>query len=93
MRLLGYIGLLLGVLVWVYALLSPRGLPQWLRLKILHRALQEETRGLQEEVEAFKEEVYRLKTDPLYLEYVARSQLGMVKEGEILFILPEDTEP
>lgn len=93
MRLLGYISLLLGILVWVYALLSPRGLPELLKLKILYGALQEDTRGLQEELEALKEEVYRLKADPLYLEYIARSQLGMVKKGEILFILPEETEP
>lgn len=90
MRVLGHITFLLGLLLWIYALLSPHGLPEWLKMEIIHRCLQEEIRGLQREVEALKEEVYRLKTDPLYLEYVARSELGMIKKGEILFLVPEE---
>jgi cell division protein FtsB/cell division protein DivIC len=40
---------------------------------------------LEEENQKLKEEVKRLKSDKRYIEEIARKELGMVKEGEIIY--------
>ncbi len=40
---------------------------------------------LEEENQKLKEEVKRLQSDKRYIEEVARKELGMVKEGEIIY--------
>jgi cell division protein FtsB len=90
MRFLRYIPLSLGFLVWFYALFSPKGLPDFLKLLIIKRALQSEIMELKEQNKHLQEELRKIKTDPLYLEHLARSQLGMIRDGEILIILPSN---
>ena len=38
------------------------------------------------------EEIAALKTNPAYVELIARKQLGLVRTGEVVFYLPESTE-
>jgi cell division protein FtsB len=90
MRFLRYIPLSLGLFVWFYALFSPKGLPDFLKLLIIKRALQSEIMELKEQNKHLQEELRKIKTDPLYLEHLARSQLGMIRDGEILIILPSN---
>lgn len=40
---------------------------------------------LEEENQKLKEEVKRLQSDKRYIEEIARKELGMVKEGEIIY--------
>jgi len=40
---------------------------------------------LEEENQKLKEEVKRLQSDRRYIEEIARKELGMVKEGEIIY--------
>jgi cell division protein FtsB len=40
---------------------------------------------LEEENQKLKEEVKRLRSDKRYIEEIARKELGMVKEGEIIY--------
>ena len=55
--------------------------------------LEEGVAELEAENEAFRAEIERLQ-DPDYIEYLARKCLGMVKKGEVAFVLvPEDGEP
>jgi len=38
-----------------------------------------------------KAEIEKLKTDPLYIEKIARKELGMTRQGEIIYrIIPEE---
>ena len=39
-----------------------------------------------EENQKFKEEVKRLQHEKRYIEEIARKELGMVKEGEIIYL-------
>ena len=39
-----------------------------------------------------KEEIDALKTNPAYIELIARKQLGLVRTGEVIFYLPEPSE-
>ena len=38
------------------------------------------------------EEIDALKTNPAFIELVARKQLGLVRSGELIFYLPESTK-
>jgi cell division protein FtsB len=38
------------------------------------------------------EEIAALKTNPAYIELIARKQLGLVNTGEVIFYLPESAE-
>ncbi len=40
---------------------------------------------LEEDNQKLREEVKRLQTDKRYIEEIARRELGMVKEGEIIY--------
>jgi len=87
-RVIGYISIILGILTWVYVLVSPRGLSEWLRMRIVHKALLQEVEELKAQNQTLQREIRSIRDDPLYLEYLARSELGMIREGELLFILP-----
>jgi cell division protein FtsB len=44
--------------------------------------------------EQLREEIQRLKTDNAYIEHLARTELGLVRQGEIEFmIVPEGSSP
>jgi cell division protein FtsB len=47
--------------------------------------IKEKNINLEEENQKLKEEVKRLRTDKRYIEEIARKELGMVKEGEIIY--------
>lgn len=86
MKLLGRIIWLWAIWLWIYSLFAPKGLPQLLKLKIAEKAIRVEIATLKAEIKELESEILRIRTDPLYLEYLARSQLGMIRQGEILFI-------
>ena len=41
------------------------------------------------EKELMNEEIVALKTNPAFIELVARKQLGLVRPSELIFYLPE----
>jgi cell division protein FtsL len=47
--------------------------------------IKEKNVKLEEENQRLKEEVKRLQSDKRYIEEIARKELGMVKEGEIIY--------
>ncbi|RLB03310.1 MAG: hypothetical protein DRG55_00625 [Deltaproteobacteria bacterium] len=89
-RLITWAVLMVALLVWGSALFGQKGLAKLLALEIQRRALRAEVAHLQGERKALEDEVRRIREDPLYLERLARRELGMVKPGEILFIIVEE---
>jgi len=89
-RLITWAVLMVALLVWGSALFGQKGLAKLLALEIQRRALRAEVARLQGERKALEDEVRRIREDPLYLERLARRELGMVKPGEILFIIVEE---
>ena len=47
--------------------------------------MKEKNIHLERENQKLREEVKRLKSDKRYIEEIARKELGMVKEGEIIY--------
>lgn len=79
--------LLLGLaLVAVPALIwSPDGLPRLERLKKERAELKDKSARLSEEIRELQAEVARVKSDPSLLEQVARDELGLVRQTEVVF--------
>jgi cell division protein FtsL len=62
-----------------------RGIIQRLRLQKELGRLKETNTKMAEENQKLKEEVRRLQTEKKYIEEIARKELGMVKQGEIIY--------
>lgn len=67
---------------------SPEGLP---RLRGLERELaqvEDETAELGREIESLRGRVQRLRDDPTAVERIARDNLGMLRQTEVVFQFP-----
>jgi cell division protein FtsB len=67
---------------------SPEGLP---RLRGLERELaqvEEESADLRRDIDALRGRVERLRDDPTAVERIARDNLGMVRQTEVVFQFP-----
>ena len=65
--------------------LGEKGILNLLRLRKEVARIKERNLKLEEENQKLKEEVKRLQSDKRYIEEIARKELGMVKEGEIIY--------
>jgi len=54
--------------------------------------LEAKVEATRERIGALDRRIQRLRDDPLLLERLAREQLGLVKDGDVVFVLP-DGEP
>lgn len=78
--LLGLAVVAVPMLVW-----SPAGLPRLERLRKERAELHEKAARLSEEIRELQAEVARVKSDPSLLEQVARDELGLVRQTEVVF--------
>lgn len=83
--------LFLGVASFVsgYLLLSflfgEMGMINSLKMKKTHAQIQGEIVSLKKENEALTRKIEALRSDPDYIESLARNQLGLAKEGELIY--------
>ncbi|MBN2359792.1 MAG: septum formation initiator family protein [Deltaproteobacteria bacterium] len=84
---LGTATLIAAVIVGL-AVFGATGFRHYRRLSAEAEALLAQNRQLSEENRRLGEEIERLKRDPAYLEKVARDQIGHVKPGETVFLVP-----
>ena len=82
------IGLIL--LVWFFALFGEKGVIKIIQLRRERDRILADVSRIQEENKMLQEEIKRLRDDPRYLESVARRDLGLIKENEILFIFEDE---
>jgi cell division protein FtsB len=75
-----FIGL---IVVWLG--FGERGFLHLYKMEKDKQAYLERIRKIEKENQALVEEIQRLNTDSAYLESVARKELGLVKENEILY--------
>jgi cell division protein FtsB len=83
------IGLIL--LVWYFALFGEKGVIKIIRLRRERDRIIVDVSRMQEENKRLQEEIRRLREDSRYLESVARRDLGLIKENEILFIFEDES--
>jgi cell division protein FtsB len=68
--------------------LDEQGLPRYRHLREELRELRESNEELVREIASFKLEVQALRSDPVYVERIARDELGMVRPEEFVFQFP-----
>jgi cell division protein FtsB/cell division protein DivIC len=73
--------LILGLLTFF----GEKGILQLLRLQKELVRIEEKNMKLDDENQKLREEVKHLQNDKRYIEEIARKELGMVKEGEIIY--------
>ncbi len=83
------VGILVVAVIGVpVMILSPEGLP---RLRGLERELEqveEESAEMRREIDALRGRVERLRDDPTAVERIARDNLGLVRQTEVVFQFP-----
>jgi len=84
-RMLSAVLLLAIATVTASALVGEHGVPHLFRLRAERQELGRTAFALLEENAHLHEELARLKGDNLYLEELARRQLGLVRPGEIVY--------
>ncbi len=87
-RILPLAILVMAVIGAPVMIFSPEGLP---RLRGLERELaqvEEETAELGREIESLRGRVQRLRDDPTAVERIARDNLGMLRQTEVVFQFP-----
>jgi cell division protein FtsB len=78
------ISVLLLLALFFFIIVSEHGLADLRFLKKERDRLVEENKKLTRENQAISVEIDRLKHDPLYIESIARQELGMIGEDEII---------
>ena len=73
----------------INALVGERGLMETLRARKQHQELVGSIERLRTENARLRDEARRLRTDPATIEALARQELGLIKPGEMLFIIKE----
>ena len=76
----------------INALVGERGLMETLRARRQHQELVAAIDRLRADNARLREEARRLRTDPAAIEALARQELGLIKPGEMLFII-KDARP
>lgn len=74
------------------ALVGDRGFMATLRARAQHEALVDAIQSLKAENVRLRDQARRLRTDPGTIEALARRELGLMKPGELLFII-RDARP
>jgi cell division protein FtsB len=92
-RLLNYALVSVTVVLVVDALVGDRGLIDTIRARRQHAALASALAAKRHENARLREEIRRLREDPAAIEAIARGELGLMREGEILFIVRDVKSP
>lgn len=86
-RTLHYVLLLVGMVLIVDALVGEKGLLAMLQARAEHAALEQSLANVRGDNARLREEARRLREDPDAIEDLARSELGLIRPGEKLFIV------
>lgn len=81
--------LVMAIVAVPLRILDERGLPRYRVLKSELREVASGNERLRREVRALQQEVDGLRTNPAAIEQVARDELGMIRDDEIVFQFPE----
>jgi cell division protein FtsB len=85
--------LLVGIVLVIDALVGEKGLLAMFEARREYQTLEESLAAVRAENESLREEARRLREDPAAIEDIARQELGLIKEGEQLFIVKDVPAP
>ena len=93
LKILLSVSVLLLVALFIFIIVSEHGLADLRDLKSERDTLVEENKKLTRENQAISIEIDRLKHDPGYIESIARQELGMIGEDEVILKTKSQPEP
>ena len=88
-RAIEYGLLLIGCIVFVDALVGEKGLLETVKKRQEFQTLEQSIQRARQENAQLREEATRLRSDPMAIEDLARRELGLIRQGEHLFILKD----
>ena len=74
-----------------FALFGQKGILRTLQANRHQAELEAELRDQEATIRRLKEEIEALRSDPKYIESIARRELGMVKEDELVYQFSEES--
>jgi cell division protein FtsB len=83
----------LSIIVAVEALVGDKGLIEMMRAQRQDAELSASIQHLRSENARLREAARRLKEDPSAVEELARKELGLIRPGEVLFVVKDRTKP
>ena len=92
-RLLNYVLAFVTVVLVVDALVGDKGLLDTMRARRHYSETSASLAQKRHENARLREDIRRLKEDPGAIEALAREQLGLIREGEVLFIVRDAKSP
>jgi cell division protein FtsB len=78
------------VVLVVDALVGEKGLMESMRARRQYREVAASLEAIRHENARLREEVRRLQEDPAAIEGVAREELGLIRPGEVVFIIKDE---
>lgn len=81
------------IVLIVDALVGEKGFLDTLRARRQYRELAVALAQKRQENARLRDEIHRLRDDPSRIEAVAREDLGLMREGEVLFIVRDEKAP
>ncbi len=92
-RRLPLVPLFLILLILGFAVFGQKGIRRTVQLQRQYAALEAELHQQEKLIRRLKDEIRALQSDSAYIEALARRELGMVKEDELVYqFLPRSTE-
>ncbi len=84
-KLLLVVGVLFSIYLLASFILGEMGLVKYYRMKAQYNRLSDEIAQLSTDNTRLTREVRALRSDPAYLERIARDKLGLARPGEIVY--------
>ena len=81
--------LIVILLMFAYAVFGSRGVLRILQAEQQKQELEQQLADLRTQQQQLRNEIDRLQKDKTYWEHLARTKLGMVREGELIYHLPD----
>jgi cell division protein FtsB len=88
-QILHYILALVTVVLVVDALFGDKGLLETMRARRQYSEVAVSLTALRQENARLRDEIRRLQGDPATIESIARGDLGLMRPGEILFVVKD----
>jgi cell division protein FtsB len=86
-RILNYVLAFVGVILVVDSLVGDKGFLETLRARRQYAEVSAALAAKRQENAHLRDEIRRLKEDPASVEAIAREELGLIRPGELLFIV------
>jgi cell division protein FtsB len=89
-RIVNYVLALVALVLVVDALVGDKGLLETLRARRQYTGVAGALSAKRQENARLRDEVRRLREDPASVEAIAREELGLIRPGEVLFIVHDE---